>query len=202
MEDLKLIIAKNISTLRRDAKMTQFDLAEKLNYSDKAISKWERGESIPDVIVLKQVAEIFSVTVDYLLEEEHGKKPNSKTAAKGGDYIKNRVFITGMALMLVWLIALIAFVAGDMFREYIHNMHWMIFLWAVPPMLIVWLVLNSVWFNPRLNFLIVSLLMWSVLATIHISVLLFLSINIRLLYILGIPGQIIIIFWSRIKTSS
>ena len=152
MEDLKLIIAKNISTLRRDAKMTQFDLAEKLNYSDKAISKWERGESIPDVIVLKQVAEIFSVTVDYLLEEEHVKRARIVRIEQSGDHMKNRVFITGMSLMLVLLIALIAFVAGDMFRDYIHNMHWMSFLWAVPPMLIVWLVLNSVWFNPRLNF--------------------------------------------------
>ena len=67
MEDIKQIIAKNIASLRTDSKLTQLELAEKLNYSDKAISKWERGESIPDVITLKAVADLFGVTVDYLL---------------------------------------------------------------------------------------------------------------------------------------
>ena len=75
MEDLKPIIAKNITVLRQNAKMTQFDLAEKLNYSDKAISKWERAEAIPDVSVLKSIADLFGVTVDYLLQDGHTDIP-------------------------------------------------------------------------------------------------------------------------------
>ena len=71
MEDLKITVAKNIADLRKAANMTQLDLASRLNYSDKAVSKWERGESLPDVATLKTIAEIFSVTVDYLLQEEH-----------------------------------------------------------------------------------------------------------------------------------
>ena len=74
-EQLKSIIAGNIADLRRAHKMTQLDLAEKLNYTDKAISKWERGESIPDVLVLKSIADLFGVTVDYLLEEVHTFQP-------------------------------------------------------------------------------------------------------------------------------
>ena len=77
MEDLKPIIAKNITVLRQNAKMTQFDLAEKLNYSDKAISKWERAESIPDVSVLKSIADLFGVTVDYLLQDGHTDIPKA-----------------------------------------------------------------------------------------------------------------------------
>ena len=69
--DLKQTIAKNITALRQGRKMTQIELAEKLNYSDKAISKWERGESIPDVTVLKSIADLFGVTLDYLLQESH-----------------------------------------------------------------------------------------------------------------------------------
>lgn len=197
MTDMRLIIAKNISSLRKAAAMTQFELAERLNYSDKAVSKWERGESIPDVVVLKEIADIFSVTVDYLLEEEHNAKKSKIPLI--GRRIANRGFITGMSIMLVWLIALILFVAGDVLREYTHNDHWLVFLWAVPPTFIVWLVLNSVWFNQRRNFLIVSLLMWSTIACIHISVLVLFSLNIRFIYLLGIPGQVIIFFWSRIK---
>jgi transcriptional regulator with XRE-family HTH domain len=74
MEDYKRIIANNITELRKAVPLTQAELAEKLNYSDKAVSKWERGESIPDVIVLKQIAELFGVTVDYLLEDVHPLK--------------------------------------------------------------------------------------------------------------------------------
>ena len=59
MKDLKLVIAKNIAKLRVDSNMTQNELAQKLNYSDKAVSKWERGESLPDISVLVQIAEIF-----------------------------------------------------------------------------------------------------------------------------------------------
>ena len=64
--DTKSIIANNIIELRKSKKWTQIELAEKLNYSDKAISKWERAESLPDVTVLQQIAALFSVSVDYL----------------------------------------------------------------------------------------------------------------------------------------
>ena len=59
MEDIKPIIAKNITALRQGAKLTQIELAERLNYSDKAVSKWERAESIPDITVLKTIADMF-----------------------------------------------------------------------------------------------------------------------------------------------
>ncbi len=198
MDDLRLVIAKNISELRRAAEMTQFELAERLNYSDKAVSKWERGESVPDIAVLKNIADIFSVTVDYLLEEEHAKKRFDKPQNR--IRLANRGFITGMSVTLVWLVALLAFVTGDMFREQTLGYHWLVFLWAVPITFIVWLVLNSVWFNKRRNFLIISFLMWTSLAAIHISFLLLADINIRFIYLLGVPGQIIVLFWSFIRS--
>ena len=55
------IIAENITALRKSARLTQAELAEKLNYSDKAISKWERGDSVPDVLVLAELAELYGV---------------------------------------------------------------------------------------------------------------------------------------------
>ena len=55
MEDLKQIFAENLSALRKKKGWTQMELAERLHYSDKAVSKWERGESLPDVVILKPV---------------------------------------------------------------------------------------------------------------------------------------------------
>ena len=52
MEDIRSIIANNLVILRRKKEMTQTELAEMLNNSDKAVSKWERGESVPDISVL------------------------------------------------------------------------------------------------------------------------------------------------------
>ncbi len=196
MQDLKLIIAKNIAALRREREMTQFELAEKLNYSDKAISKWERGESVPDIVVLKQIADLFEVTVDWLLEEEHLKPKKSSEFLK--NRFKNRSFITGISIALVWLVAATAFVIADTFREYGAVHYWMAFLFALPITCIVWLVFNTIWFNKRRNFLIISLLMWSILTCIFLPLLIIGGIVIRFLPILGGIGQIIIILWSRI----
>ena len=76
MNDLKVIISKNLIMLRKGKKLTQIEFANELNYSDKAISKWERAESIPDIVVLKQISDVFGVSVDYLLNEHTQKEEN------------------------------------------------------------------------------------------------------------------------------
>ena len=100
MQDLKFIIAKNIQKLRQEKGMTQLELAEKLNYSDKTVSKWERGESLPDIVVLKSVADIFQVTLDYLVEEEHDGKPVTREMMDR-NYRRNCYIITGTSIFIV-----------------------------------------------------------------------------------------------------
>ena len=71
MNDIKSVVAKNIVELRQAKGMTQLELGEKLNYSDKAVSKWEHGDSMPDISVLVEMADMFGVTIDYLVRQEH-----------------------------------------------------------------------------------------------------------------------------------
>ena len=194
MEDIKHIIAKNIADLRTAKGMTQLELAEKLSYSDKAVSKWERGESIPDITVLKQIADIFDVTLDYFVHSGNDRKKMILLHRKGR--VRNHGFITGMIVLLVWLVATIAYMFADSLST--TTLHWLSFLYAVPVSMVVWLIFNSIWFNQRRNFLIISLLLWSVLASIYITFLMF-GVNIWLVFILGIPSQIIIFLWSNIK---
>ena len=78
MDELKETIAKNLVELRTQARLTQLQLAEKLNYSDKAVSKWERGEAIPDIRVLIKLAEIYNITVDDILTDSAAKKVKPK----------------------------------------------------------------------------------------------------------------------------
>ncbi len=196
MEDIKMIIAKNIAELRRARSMTQFELAEMLAYSDKAVSKWERGESVPDISVLKQIADIFSVTVDYLITEHDNEKiPLHRGITER--VMKNHGFIMGMSILLVWLIAAIVVIVGDIVM--IDEMKTLIIIYSVPISIIVWLVFNSIWFNPRLNFLIISVLMWSVLLSVYATVLMLAKYNFYMLFLLAVPGQAIIILWSRIR---
>ncbi len=203
MQDIKAVIADNIIQLRRSNGMTQAELAEILNYTDKAVSKWERKESLPDITVLKAIADCFGVTVDYLITAEHAEPEiieNDNTDEKKKTSIKNRSFITGMSVLLVWLIAAFAFVFIGLIGGS-GPITWLSFVYAVPASMIVWLVLNSIWFNSRRNFLIISLLMWSVLLAVFLSILPA-GPKALLIFILGIPGQAIIILWSRIKRRS
>ena len=198
MKDLKPIIAKNITTLRQNAKMTQSEMAQRLNYSDKAVSKWERAESVPDVTVLQAIADLFGVKLEYLLTEEHGQVPQAaevETVVKKPRH--SRPVIITLSILLVWFVALLAYVVMDAIPPLIE-LQWLAFVYAVPVSMIVWLVLNSVWLNKKWNYLIISLLMWSVLAAIVISFWGF-GMNIWKVLLLGVPGQIAIILWSRIR---
>lgn len=200
MEDMKLIIAQNIISLRRKSGMTQSELADKLNYTDKAVSKWERGESIPNVLVLKEIADLFEVTVDYLITPEEENKNIEVEEAPTGKKTNNRGFITGMSILLVWLVAACIFIIiGSALQGTYY--HWISFIYAIPVSMIVWLIFNSIWFNKRRNFLIISFLMWTALFALYLTLLLC-GYNIWMLFILGIPGQIIILMWSRLKFKS
>lgn len=203
-DDLKSVIATNIADLRRKHNMTQLDLAEHLNYTDKAISKWERGESIPDVLVLKHIADLFGVTVDYLLESDHPvpvvEQEQQMEAAQKQQSVRTRGFVTGMSILLVWLVATVLFMIADMAATEATS-HWLIFVYAVPASMVLWLVLNSIWFNRRRNYLIISILMWSVLVCVFVTVFLMAEYNAWLIFLLGLPGQAIIVMWSRLKQS-
>lgn len=197
MNDLKPIIAKNIIELRTAAGMTQIELAEKLNYTDKAVSKWERGESVPDVSVLLRIAELFGVTLDYLVHPHERKRTISELET---EKVRNRGLITGIGIVLVWLVATALYVSTDIASvPYIYR--WLVFVWAVPASAVVWLILNSIWFNKKINYIIISLLVWSALASVYLTLLVYgIDVfNIWVLFILGIPAQIIILLWSGIK---
>ncbi|MBQ8331589.1 MAG: helix-turn-helix domain-containing protein [Clostridia bacterium] len=200
MKDIKSAVARNIARLRQSQGMTQIELAQRLNYSDKAISKWERAESMPDISVLVEIADLFGVTLDWLVQEEHEPTETSEEAewaepAKVPRY--NRSLITGIAVGIVWFIVTAVFVMISLISGKM-GYQWVTFVYGFFVSTIVWLVFNSIWFNRRRNYLIISLITWSLIASIHVS-LLPAGINIALLYLLGIPAQIMILMWSRIK---
>ncbi|MBE6632537.1 MAG: helix-turn-helix transcriptional regulator [Ruminococcaceae bacterium] len=194
MRDIKNIVAKNITELRTSNNMTQIELGEKLNYSDKTISKWERAESSPDISVLVEIAELFGVTLDYLVKDENEEKTVIEQKTEKIRY--NRRVISYIPEAGVWMASVLAFIITTLILRQM-SFQWLYFVYTLPIVLILKLIFNSIWFNPRHNYFIVSALMWSILAAIHISFLYF-RINVSLVYLLGIAGQIVIVLCSFI----
>lgn len=192
MEDLRRIIGRNIVLLRTNAHLTQAEFAEQLHYTDKAVSKWERGDSVPDIAVLKRIADLFGVTVDYLLHE-HEESEKVLLAEDVATKRHNHLLISLIAVIGVWFLAVFVFSVTYMA---IRMPLWQAFVSAVPISLIVALVFNSIWGRPRVNYLLISLLLWSALLTLY---LLLLSKNLWALFLIGIPGQVCVILCSRIR---
>ena len=208
MAELKQIVARNLSQLRKEHQLTQIQLAELIHYSDKAVSKWERGESLPDLVVLKQLADYYHVSLDALVCEEgphalpaaacHTEDPEETLAVQEPKpyTTKNRIVIAGMAIVLVWLIATTIFVILDILAPNLQDPPFM-FVYASPLTVIIWLVFNSIWFNRRVNYLIISLLVWTTLGTLFVT---FWAYRPWQLFIIGIPAQVIIWLWSRLRS--
>ncbi len=192
MDELKLVVASNLIKLRQAAGMTQAELGEKLNYSDKTVSKWERGESIPDAYVLTRLAEIYGLTVDELLRSNSDWKPMDEKGPASERTFSSNV-VTLVAIVGIWTMAVIMFVVCWVAMDQVI---WQIFASAVPVTLVTWLVLNSVWNGGRHNMLIVMAL---VAAIVTLVFLLLLRWNPWQLFLILIPAELLVFLCFHIR---
>lgn len=172
--------------------MTQLELAEKLNYSDKAVSKWEQGYSLPDVRVLVQLAELFGVTVDDLIRE-HSEK---ETVVPKSTKLRNRIITIVSSVVLCWLVAVSAYVLLGIFGEML-SYKWLAFLFAIPASAIVVLVFSAIWHWKWVRIISISILIWTVIACIFLAALAAGAgtKNLWMLFLIGIPLQILALFF-------
>ena len=166
-DNLQSVIAGNISALRRSRGFTQAELAERLGYSDKSVSKWERGDGLPDVLCLKAMADLFGVTLDYMVEENHpadveGASPAPEPLPDKEQYQVNRRTIAALSVAGVWLLAALVYVAGLIAGKTLVTS----FFLAVPVSAILLTVFSSLWGNRPHLFLSVTLLVWGTLLLI------------------------------------
>ncbi len=161
MEDIKAIFASSLIELRTNAGMTQAQLAEKINYSDKSVSKWERAEALPDVPCLKNIADVLGVDTDYMLTEHNKWR---RVSGDGKERTYNTHMVTSVALIGVWTAAIFIFVLLGMLTQ---QNYWLIFVATVPVSLTVLLVLNSVWNNGRYNSVIVDAILAGLFGVVY-----------------------------------
>ena len=184
-ENLKKHFAKNLSSYRRQSGMTQLELAEKLNYSDKSISKWERGDGLPDLFVAATIADMLGVTVNDLVSEREPKRILHR---------RNKMIITGLSVGLAWLVATILFFIFELAFKNFNS--WMFFAYSVPASAIILIVFTCIWWKKIYRFLSVSGLIWSTAACVMVSCPI---PKMELIFVLAAVVQILAIMWFCLK---
>lgn len=199
MENLKKIIGSNLAELRKAKGLTQLELAEKFGYTDRAVSKWENGDTLPDIETLYELCEYYEVTIDYLTHEENKNK--YLKPKQDGDELRDKIIMTCLICSVIWMIATVIFVY-TIINGNIANDYWMAFVWAIPITALLLLFFNAKYlkFKP-MYFWLFSILNWSLLASTYLQ---FVTINISNvslwpIFIIGIPLQITILFWIKLK---
>ena len=197
MENLETVnqrIARNLIRYRKAANLTQAELAQKINYSDKSVSKWESGNGVPDIYIFLKLADLYGVTVNDLVGEAPPAPP-AKKSSKG-----RNLLIALLSSGIVWLVATVVFVLLNLIFP--GGPWWAAFLYAVPANAIVITVLSSVWKYRIANFVSVTVIVWSVLACIYVTTLLVMSrlgvgddSRLWLLFLLCIPLQALEVLW-------
>ena len=203
-EELRSRVGLNIARLRRERGLTQAELAERINYSDKAVSKWERAESTPDVLTLITLAEVLGTDMNTLTGLPAASQPEpvpapaeapaapEKPAKKR--YTADKGVIQKLSSILVWVVALFLYMVLDEFG--IKNL-WLLFVVAVPANAIVLLSLRSAWKLYGWNRFLISVIMWGFLLVIYLLLLLTAKVNVWKILPMGLLGQAAIILWFK-----
>ena len=202
MDKLKRRIGSNIAAYRKRLGWTQAELAEKLNYSDKAVSKWERGESVPDVLTMADMAGKLGTTVNDLLADPNAlpeqtgavQQTMGKVVQKTLKRKANKNIILALSSILVWFVALFVYVLLSTLD--VPNT-WLSFFFAVPANAIVLLSLRSAWHDFRWNRILISAIMWGTLLSVYMILKVLWNFDTWKFFLLGIPGQAAILLWFK-----
>ena len=189
-KSLEQIVADNLVYYRKAAGLTQLEVAEKFNYSDKSISKWERAEGLPDILVLKALADFYDIRVDDFFREEKAKIKMTRKS--------RRWFIFGLSETLVWLVFGVFF---SVFSIALPNVFawWLLFVYAAAASAILAVVWAGIYHKRLYQLIATSCIVWFTIASIYLTALMVTlpnpNPNLWLLFLIGAPLEILAILW-------
>ena len=193
MKDVRPIISKNLTMLRKEKGLTQAELAEKLNYSDKAISRWEHGDTLPDVNMLCELCEFYGITLNDLISEDCQSKKEAKK-----EYTKEmntyKIWRSILSVSIVWLLATLIFTYALATSG--NARLWVLFVWAVPVSIVAFYVYGKSFLNSLSRFILSSCVMWTLIASVFVS--LFPHVFWQL-FLIGVPVEVIIFLTYKMK---
>ncbi|MBQ8546011.1 MAG: helix-turn-helix transcriptional regulator [Clostridia bacterium] len=199
MKDIKSVVSANLGALRKQRGITQAELAEKLNYSDKAISRWEKGDTLPDLNVLYEICQFYCITMNDLVSEECIAPQKPQTNKHKRMYIIWMCILAGVS---VWLFATIWFVVNMVKSP--SEVLWIAFLWAIPFSCGVVMMIGRTMFNWIVHFILGSVTVWSSIVSTILHILFFTNSgdnSIWFLLILGVPLQAMLFLFQRVWKS-
>lgn len=190
-ESVNKRIGKNIAAYRRGANLTQAELAQRINYSDKSVSKWESGNGVPDVYVLMQLSDMFEVTLDELVGGSAKKRASATTV---------RVIVTLLSSMLIWFIATAVFLVLHL-MTHSKGAWWLVFVYAVPANALLVLILSAAFRLRKTNFIAITVFIWGAITCTFLTSFVVSTANgtatgeLWLIFLIGIPLQAANILW-------
>ena len=184
------LLAKNLVYYRKASGLTQLELAEKFNYSDKSVSKWERGEGFPDVFVLKSLADFYGINVDDFYATEH------KKVATTNHSLRKQVYIKLLSCGIGWLVTLMAFVLlSILLNKDVPFQTWLVFIYGIVVTGVILLVWDFIYHHRFLRMIDTSIVIWSCALTVYFTILIITKKNLPSLFLIGIPLEILEILW-------
>lgn len=189
MVDIKKIIAHNLVLLRKKNNLTQKELAQKLNYSDNTVSRWEKAEITPSIETLVQISEVYNVPLESLLKEKVTEQIRASTKAM----ILKKLSTILLCVSLVWFAAIISFVYAETF---FNKNIWTVFIWAIPLSCLVLLAFNKYVNNRVYSFIISTLCIWSTIVSVYLQLL---EYNMFLIFFIGIPAQVALAIYTFVR---
>lgn len=189
--ELEKTVASNLTELRKRKQWTQLELADKINYSDKTVSKWERGDGLPDLKTICKLAELFGVTVDYFVTENASSEIKKYSAPK--EEKGYHLVISMLAVVGIWLAVTLIYVYTLIYQ---NQNCWTLFVWGVTASSAVLIYFNIKWGNRKYNLIYSSVLCWSMLASLYLQ---FLSYNLWAIFIVGVPIQAALVLLALVR---
>ena len=192
MENIKEIVKDNLIKLRKENKLTQLELAQKIGYSDKAISRWETGETTPDVETLNSLASLYNVPISFFFEKYSEEKQNLQKKKEEKQKV-NKIAISLLCIVSVWFVAIILF---DVLSKIVGVRSWMAFIWAIPASFLLAIIFNAIWGQRTWTYIFASAFSWTMILALHLQ---FIDFSSFMIFIAGIPIQVVIILTACLK---
>lgn len=189
MEDIREIVSKNLTTIRKQNNLTQADLSKKINFSDNAISRWEKGEVLPSLETLQMLSLIYNVPLNWFIQEHSDEQTIIYNNKKRNLYIA----MTSAIVLAIWVVALIIFLITSKNTE---NPSAMPFIWAIPATAFAIRYTLKYFFKDRFYLLSSSLCVWLTIGCFYVQ---WLQYNIWPIFFLGIPIQLIFILVDSVR---
>ncbi len=189
MKDIREVVRTNLIKIRQQNNLTQVELSNKINYSDNAISRWEKGDVLPSLEILQTLALFYGVELSYFIEEH----PDEQTKLLNS---KKRVLYWGIlscAILVVWTICTLSFL---LIYNNSGNYYYMVFVWGVPASAFTVRSLVKYYFKDRLSLLTNSIFVWTTLTAAYFQ---WLSLNLWQIFLIGMPIQIMLILLTVLK---